>query len=430
LNCPFVKVEATTYTEVGYKGKDVDTIIEDLVQNAFVVGRRSRLESQGASRESLEPQLMELLVGAHATAAAYARVLELLRGGKLEEALVPPPGAAGARFRRGMRLGGGQGFTFRQPPSSSSSSSSNPNSSSTSGLPGDLKTIIETHLFPSGKDDGVSGPRLMIGAPIVVSPPLPPHLTLTATLTPSTTTTTTTPPAASAKVTVAQAREMMREASRQAALDQADEQVTPEEAIRLAESSGIVFIDEIDKIATNAAKRTSSDVAGFGVQRDLLPLIEGTRVTTKFGPVDTSKVLFICGGAFYASKPTDLLPELQGRLPIRVNLNPLTEADLYAILTHGRFNLLEQQKALLATEGVSLTFDDQAVREIARLAHVINSTRDNTGARQLHTLVERVVHDISFEAPSKGGPFHITQEYVRAKVEHLLKQDDLKRFLF
>jgi ATP-dependent HslUV protease ATP-binding subunit HslU len=204
------------------------------------------------------------------------------------------------------------------------------------------------------------------------------------------------------------------------------------DAVRSVENDGIVFLDEIDKICarSDTGGRVGADVSREGVQRDLLPLIEGTTVSTKYGPVKTDHVLFIASGAFHAAKPSDLLPELQGRLPIRVELKPLTTADLRRILTEPEASLIKQYVALMATEGVTLAFTDDAIDALADIAAQVNTTVENIGARRLQTVMERVLDEISFDATDKGGEtITIDAAYVRARIGDLAKNADLSKFI-
>jgi ATP-dependent HslUV protease ATP-binding subunit HslU len=204
-----------------------------------------------------------------------------------------------------------------------------------------------------------------------------------------------------------------------------------QEALRAVENDGIVFLDEIDKIcARSETGRIGADVSREGVQRDLLPLLEGTTVSTKYGPVKTDHVLFIASGAFHAAKPSDLLPELQGRLPIRVELKPLTTEDLRRILTEPEASLIKQYVALMQTEGVTLRFTDDSIDALAEIAAQVNSTVENIGARRLQTVMERVLDEISFDATDKGGEtIQIDATYVRARVGDLAKNADLSKFI-
>jgi ATP-dependent HslUV protease ATP-binding subunit HslU len=206
------------------------------------------------------------------------------------------------------------------------------------------------------------------------------------------------------------------------------------EAIQLVENDGVVIIDEIDKVASSHKDRrqsSSADASSEGVQRDLLPLIEGTTVSTPYGPVNTDHILFICSGAFHSVKPSDLLPELQGRLPIRVELQALTEEDFWRILTVPQNNLVKQQIALLATEDVELTFSEEAVREVARVAAEVNRTVENIGARRLNTVISRIMDEYSFSAADQpsGTKYHIDLKYVQDKIKPLMSSTDLSKFV-
>jgi len=201
------------------------------------------------------------------------------------------------------------------------------------------------------------------------------------------------------------------------------------EALEAVQQDGIVFLDEIDKICSSG-DRYSADASAEGVQRDLLPLIEGSTVSTKHGNVETDHILFIASGAFHSVKPSDLLAELQGRLPIPVNLTALTQGDFYRILTEPENNLIKQQQLLMATEGVTVQFKDEAVKELAKVAFDVNSTVENIGARRLHTVIERVMEEVSFAATTKSGTtFEVNEQYVKDRVSEMLKTKDLKRFL-
>ncbi|MFW5643139.1 MAG: HslU--HslV peptidase ATPase subunit, partial [Alkalispirochaeta sp.] len=228
------------------------------------------------------------------------------------------------------------------------------------------------------------------------------------------------------RMTVAQAREYIHQ-------EESEKLVDTERAAELArdriENTGIVFIDEIDKIATREG-RSSGDVSREGVQRDILPIVEGSRVNTKHGVVDTSHILFIAAGAFHMSKPSDLIPELQGRFPLRVELNALDADDFYRILTQPENALIKQYSALLDTEGVTLEFDDEAIRELSRIAADVNSRTENIGARRLHTIMELLLEEVSFNAPDLAGQtIPITKAYVQERLHDIVEDQDLTRYI-
>jgi len=237
------------------------------------------------------------------------------------------------------------------------------------------------------------------------------------------------PPSERKKMSIAEARGVILEVELERMLETVD---LKREAIESVEESGIVFIDEIDKICSSRDfSSKSADASAEGVQRDLLPLVEGTTISTKYGNVNTDYVLFIASGAFHSVKPSDMLPELQGRLPIRVELNGLTEDDLYKILTEPVANLLRQQIELIATEGVTLNFEDDAVREIARMAALLNRTVENIGARRLHTVIERIMEILSFEAAEMedGATITVDKALVEERLSDVLVSSDLSRYI-
>eukprot|EP00602_Paraphysomonas_sp_CaronLab_P008229 CAMPEP_0185019708 /NCGR_PEP_ID=MMETSP1103-20130426/2318_1 /TAXON_ID=36769 /ORGANISM="Paraphysomonas bandaiensis, Strain Caron Lab Isolate" /LENGTH=324 /DNA_ID=CAMNT_0027550169 /DNA_START=575 /DNA_END=1549 /DNA_ORIENTATION=+ len=229
------------------------------------------------------------------------------------------------------------------------------------------------------------------------------------------------------RMSIAEAREVLEESESEKLIDQHD---INKEAIHAVEQSGVVVIDEIDKIVSSSDTSRGSDASAEGVQRDLLPIVEGTVVSTKKGNINTEYILFIAAGSFHSAKPSDLLPELQGRLPIRVNLAGLTENDLYRILTEPVNNLLRQQVELMKSESVTLSFTESAIREIAKIAFEVNRTVENIGARRLHTVVERIMEEISFSASdTPNTSIEIDELYVREKVKDYLNATDLKKYI-
>ncbi|GLC73689.1 hypothetical protein PLESTF_001408600 [Pleodorina starrii] len=340
-NSPFVKVEATKFTEVGYHGRDVDTIIRDLLEAAIgLVRTRLRKQNEAALKAAVEERLLRALLqqeplGSAGPGAGLEALRERLRTGELEDVFVevdltPPANGGSGRGGGVIDLGSG------------------------GGVPGG-PVVINLERLMSGKRDVRT-------------------------------------------LRVREARPLLE--------DLVAEQMFPpeqlvKEAIAATEQDGIVFIDEIDKIVSGGRgeRWRSGDPSSEGVQRDLLPIIEGSVVSTKHGNVNTDHILFICAGAFHSVKPSDLMAELQGRLPIRVELKPLTRHDFYRILTEPEYNLIKQQQVLLAAEGVDLEFTPEALSELTRVAEEVNRTLDNIGARRLHAVLERVVEEVSFSAP-------------------------------
>jgi ATP-dependent HslUV protease ATP-binding subunit HslU len=358
---PFLKVEATKFTEVGYVGRDVEQIIRDLVEIAiFMVRDKRRKEVQAKAELNAENRVLDALVGKGATADTRENFRGRLRRGELDD----------KEIEIEIADAGGGMPSFEIP-----------------GMPGASMSMINLgDVF--GKAFGQrTKPR---------------------------------------RLTVADAHAPLMAEESDKLLDQ---ESVVRDAIRSVEDDGIVFLDEIDKICAREG-RYGADVSREGVQRDLLPLIEGTTVSTKHGSVKTDHVLFIASGAFSLAKPSDLLPELQGRLPIRVELAALTRADFQRILTEPEHSLIKQYVSLLETEGVTLDFTDDAIAEIASIAAEVNSSVENIGARRLHTVMERVLDEISFAATDKTGEtLIIDAEYVRKHVGDLKENADLTRFI-
>jgi ATP-dependent HslUV protease ATP-binding subunit HslU len=357
---PFLKVEATKFTEVGYVGRDVEQIVRDLVEAAITQTReRKRKDVSARAHLAAEERVLDALVGANASAATKDSFRKKLRAGEMDDKEIDIEVQASS----GMPL-------FEIP-----------------GMPGaQMGAISIGDIF--GK---LGGGRTK-----------------------------------TRRVTVKESHELLVNEESDKLLDQ-DQLV--QEAIRMVENNGIVFLDEIDKICARDG-RIGADVSREGVQRDLLPLIEGTTVSTKHGTVRTDHILFIASGAFHLSKPSDLLPELQGRLPIRVELKPLTRDDFKRILTETEASLIKQSVALLATEGVTLDFTADAIDALADMAVAVNSSLENIGARRLQTVMERVLDDISFVAPDRAGEtVKIDGAYVRDRVADLAKNADLSRFI-
>jgi ATP-dependent HslUV protease ATP-binding subunit HslU len=360
---PFIKVEATKFTEVGYVGRDVEQIVRDLIEVAMALTReRLRKEVESKAELAAEERVLDVLVGPGAGPDTRAKFRKMLRDGELD-----------AREIEIQVQDTGGGMPTVEIP----------------GMPGAQMGMVNLGDIFGKLAGGRTKPR---------------------------------------KMSVAEAQKVLQREEADKLLDQ--EKVV-REAVTAVEQNGIVFIDEIDKIAGRRNERFGADVSREGVQRDLLPLIEGTTVATKHGPVKTDHILFIASGAFHLSKPSDLLPELQGRLPIRVELKPLTREDFRRILTEPEASLIKQYKALLATEGVTIEFLPEAVDEIAVLAEQINGSVENIGARRLHTVIERLLEEASFTASDqmKGTVLTVDRAYVKDRVGALAKNADLSKFI-
>jgi ATP-dependent HslUV protease ATP-binding subunit HslU len=358
---PFLKVEATKFTEVGYVGRDVEQIVRDLVEIAIGQTRdKKRKDVEARAQQAAEDRVLDALVGATASASTKETFRKKLRTGELDDKEIEIEVQAG-----------GSGMPMLDIP----------------GMPGaQMGAISIGDIF--GK---LGGGRTK-----------------------------------TRRVTVHDSYAILINEESDKLLD--TEQLT-QEAIRSVENNGIVFLDEIDKICVREG-RVGADVSREGVQRDLLPLIEGTTVATKHGQVKTDHILFIASGAFHISKPSDLLPELQGRLPIRVELKPLTRDDMRRILTEPEASLIKQYIALMATEGVTLEFSEDSIDAVADVAVAVNSSVENIGARRLQTVMERVLDEVSFAAPDRSGEtIRIDAAYVHKHVGDLAKNTDLSRFI-
>lgn len=358
---PFLKVEATKFTEVGYVGRDVDQILRDLVEIAVgMVKERRRVGVQARAEGAAEERLLDALVGATSSPATRDAFRKKLRAGELDDKDVELT----------LADTGGAAPSFEIP-----------------GQPGASIGVMNISDIMSKAFGGrTKTQRLKV--------------------------------ADAWKPLIAEESEKL-----------IDQEAITQEAIELAENTGIVFIDEIDKVAGNSERR-GADVSREGVQRDLLPLIEGATVSTKYGPVKSDHVLFIASGAFHVSKPSDLLPELQGRLPIRVELKALTREDFRRILTEPEANLIRQHQALMATEGVTLAFTDEAIEAVADAAVAVNASVENIGARRLQTVLEKVVEEFSFTAADLAGEtVTVDGDYVRQRVGELAKNADLSRYI-
>jgi ATP-dependent HslUV protease ATP-binding subunit HslU len=358
---PFIKVEATKFTEVGYVGRDVEQIIRDLVEVAISQTReRKRKDVQARAQQAAEERVLDALVGPASSAATRDSFRKKLRAGELNDKEIEIETQSS-----------GSGMPMFEIP----------------GMPGaQMGAISLGDIF--GKMGGRSKTR---------------------------------------RLTVESSHEILVNEESDKLLD-SDQLV--QEAISAVENNGIVFLDEIDKICVREGRSGGGDVSREGVQRDLLPLIEGTTVSTKHGAVKTDHILFIASGAFHISKPSDLLPELQGRLPIRVELSALSRDDMRRILTEPEASLIKQYVALMQTEGVTLDITDDAIDALADVAVAVNSTVENIGARRLQTVMERVLDEISFAAPDRHGEtIKVDADYVQKHVGDLAKNADLSRFI-
>jgi len=361
-DAPFIKVEATKFTEVGYVGRDVEQIVRDLVESAVhMVREKHKTQVRAKAELAAEDRVLDALVGDNASDATRQKFRKMLREGDLDD----------KEIEIQVRDAGGAGAPAFDIP----------------GMPGSQMSMINLTDMLGGA----------FGAPLK-----PKKMSVSA----------------SYDILIAEEADKL-----------VDEEALTKEAISKVEMGGIVFLDELDKIAVRA-ERSGGDVSREGVQRDLLPLIEGTTVSTKRGPVKTDHILFIASGAFHVSKPSDLLPELQGRLPIRVELDALSRDDFVRILWDSESALPKQYIALMAVEGVTLEFIPQAIEALATLAAYINASVENIGSRRLHTVLEKLLEAISFDASWRSGePIVIDETLVRATVAPLAKDADLRKFI-
>ena len=359
---PFLKVEATKFTEVGYVGRDVESIVRDLVEISIHQTRESQRKAVQAKAEiHAEERVLNALVGENANPDTRQKFRKMLREGELADKEIEVEVSE----------------------------------TNVSGMP-----TIDIPGMP-GAQMGMINLNEMLGKALGQQKSVK-------------------------RMSVSDSYEVLMAEESDKLLD---EDIVIRDALDTVQDNGIVFVDEFDKI-TARSERTGGDVSREGVQRDLLPLIEGTTVATKYGPVKTDHILFIASGAFHLAKPSDLLPELQGRLPIRVELSALTEKDFVRILTEPEASLIKQYVALMATEEVTLHFTDSAIKRLAGLAADINGTVENIGARRLHTVMEKLLEEISFSATDRAGEtVEITAEIVDQKVGDLLKGGDLTKFI-
>ncbi|HAN86292.1 MAG TPA: HslU--HslV peptidase ATPase subunit [Firmicutes bacterium] len=390
VNAPFVKVEATKFTEVGYVGRDVDSIVRELAETSVRMVKAEKMSGvQGQAKILGEERLLDALAPlpardrgpANPFAAILGMPVQQPQDDRTFESRLASARARREETRERLRRGELE----------------------------DAIIEIEVDDSQAGMIEIFSGTgveEMGINLQDLVGEMLPPRRRRR-------------------ELPVREARKILvaEEAARLIDMDE-----VAEEAIRRAEQTGIVFIDELDKIAVKG-QGAGPDVSREGVQRDILPIVEGSTVQTKYGPVKTGHVLFIAAGAFHMSKPSDLIPELQGRFPIRVELSSLTQDDFVRILTEPKNALTKQYVALLATDGVDLVFAEDGVREIASIADDVNSSTENIGARRLHTILEKVLEDVSFNAPEKADKVIVDADYVRSRLEQLVTEGDLSDYI-
>ena len=367
MGLPFIKVEASKYTEVGFVGRDVESMVRDLATASYNLVKNEQSEkNQDKINAYIEEKIVSKLLpplpkGASEEkqaeyAKSYEKMLNRLRNGELDELSIE--------------------IEVQQNPLEAGSN-----------VPPDMAQMQESFI----KIIGIGGKNIK--------------------------------------------KEMKVKDAKKALQSEANDKIldlesVKTEALRRAENEGIIFIDEIDKVAVGSGSSNRQDPSKEGVQRDLLPIVEGSNVNTKFGNLKTDHILFIAAGAFHISKPSDLIPELQGRFPLRVELDSLDEDALYQILTQPKNSLLKQYIALLSTENVELEFDDEAIKEVARIAHAANEKMEDIGARRLHTVIERVIEDISFEASEKSGEkINVTKELVKERLKDVVEDQDLARYI-
>ncbi|MDI9370236.1 MAG: ATP-dependent protease ATPase subunit HslU [Synergistaceae bacterium] len=389
VNAPFVKVEATKFTEVGYVGRDVESIIRDLAETAVAMVKSRMIEEvQVSAAERAEQRLVDALLPGSERRRSMPDIMKIF-GGEKEEAPKPAPEEERARESTRRKL-----LALLE-----------------EGKLDDREVeidVVESQSvgIPILGGSGMDSMGINIGD--MLGGLLPKR-------------------SRRRRVKVSEARRILQAEEAEKLVDM---DAVVREALEKAAEEGIVFIDEIDKVASRGGGGTGPDVSREGVQRDLLPIVEGSPVPTKYGTLNTDHILFIAAGAFSSVKPSDLVPELQGRFPIRVELQPLSREDLARILVEPENSLLTQYSALLGVEGVDLEFQDDAVAEIALLAERMNAEMENIGARRLHTMIEQLLEEVSFEAPESGArKYPISAEFVRERLEPLISDGDIRRYL-
>lgn len=399
MDAPFVKVEATKFTEVGYVGRDVDSMVRDLVEASIRITKQSKLkEKYDIADRIAEEKIIESIIPSKKKQSAQMQ---------------PNPNNPFAFLMNGNLYQPQQNQlpddkSEEKPESDVEMAREQVRQQLRQGLLEDQFIEIEVTDTPKGNQLDMSNEGMSIAIGNIFGDMAPKRTK-------------------KKRVRVSEAREILREQEAQNLIDM--DQVT-DEALHNAEQNGIIFIDEIDKIAHGSGYVSGADVSREGVQRDILPIVEGSVVNTKYGPVKTDHVLFIGAGAFHISKPTDLIPELQGRFPIRVELQSLTKESFKQILTVPENAIIKQNQALLATENIDLEFSEDAIDEIAGMAYLMNEQTENIGARRLYTIMEKLLEDISYEVPDTGDePLVIDREYVRDKFIETIDKDDVDKYI-
>jgi ATP-dependent HslUV protease ATP-binding subunit HslU len=400
MDAPFVKVEATKFTEVGYVGRDVDSMVRDLVEASMRVTKQAKLEEKYSVADKIVEE-------------------------KIVEAIIPgnkqkKPGAPKNPFDFIMNSGGYTSQKQQYLDSQAAKEEAKPEAEGVEtareqvreqlrqGLLEDQYIEIEVTSAPKGNQLDMSNEGMSIAIGNIFGDMMPEKTK-------------------KKNCKVKDARKILREQEAQKLIDM---DVVADEAIANAEQNGIIFIDEIDKIASGSRMTSGADVSREGVQRDILPIVEGSVINTKYGPVRTDHILFIGAGAFSVAKPTDLIPELQGRFPIRVTLDSLSKEDFVEILTKPENALLKQHKALLETEGVEIEFTEEAIDQLATISYVMNEQTENIGARRLHTVLEKLLEDISFNIPEmEDEKLVIDQKYVEDKFQETIHAEDLDKYI-
>ena len=391
VDAPFAKVEATKFTEVGYVGRDVESMVRDLVENSIQIVTKLK-------QNEVKPEAYN---------AAVKKLAKILKPGIMKKVANPQQDSILNMFQQmGIPNPGIEPEMREEVTEDVANSRREIEQQLKNGILDSKEVTIELTEKPLRMSGSGNQMEQMMQLQSVLDQ-MTPKKKVTRT------------------VTVKEALELLTEEEANQIINQEDLNA---EALKLAETSGIIFIDEIDKIATKG--QNGGEVSREGVQRDILPIVEGSQVSTKYGLINTDHILFIASGAFHVSKPSDLMPELQGRFPIRVELQDLTKEDFERILTEPKNALLKQYKALLATENVEVVFTKEAVSKLAEIAFEVNSTMENIGARRLHTILETLLEELLFEAPSmQMGSIQITEQYVESKLNSIRADRDLSRYI-